>query len=69
VTEKLVTDHCHPHGQARGEVCMSCNSQVAKADRSFWRGDIAEIHSSYLDHLRRCEQCAGELDHIRSARD
>jgi hypothetical protein len=48
---------------------MSCNSQLRKADESFWRGDLAEIHLSYLDHLRRCEQCARELDYISSPRD
>jgi hypothetical protein len=65
VTEKLVTDHCHRHGQARDEVCMSCNSQLAKADAAFWQGDIAEIHLAYLDHLRRCEGCSLELDHLQ----
>jgi Recombination endonuclease VII len=63
VTE-LVTDHCHRHRQNRDEVCPSCNSQIAKADAAFWRGDIAEIHVAHLDHLRRCERCAQELDHL-----
>ena len=62
VTEKLVTDHCHRHGQVRGEVCKSCNQHLGKADQLFWQGDIAEIHSSHLDHLRRCEECALILD-------
>lgn len=64
VTEELVTDHCHRHGQVRDEVCKSCNSQLGQADALFWRGDLAEIHSSHLDHLRRCETCARELDHM-----
>ena len=64
VTEKLVTDHCHHHGQVRGEVCKSCNRHLGKADDLFWKGDIAEIHSSHLDHLRRCDGCALVLDLI-----
>lgn len=64
VVEKLVTDHCHRHGQVRGEVCQVCNVQLGKADAAFWRGDIAEIHSAYLDHLRLCETCATELDYL-----
>jgi hypothetical protein len=62
VTEKLVTDHCHRHRQVRGDVCQSCNQHLGKADALFWRGDLAEIHSSHLDHLRRCESCALEVD-------
>ena len=64
VVERLVTDHCHRHDQARDDVCMSCNSQLFKADAAFWRGDIAEIHSAYLDHLRRCEGCSLVLDDL-----
>jgi hypothetical protein len=64
VTEKLVTDHCHRHGQVRDEVCMSCNTQLAKADAALWQGDIAEIHSAHLDHLRRCEGCWLVLNYL-----
>jgi hypothetical protein len=64
VTEELVTDHCHRHGQARGDVCKLCNSRLAKADAALWRGDVEEIHSADLDHLRHCGQCARELDYI-----
>jgi hypothetical protein len=64
VTEKLVTDHCHRHGQVRGDVCMSCNHHLGKADALFWQGDIVEIHASHLDHLRRCERCVLALDHM-----
>ena len=42
VTEKLVTDHCHPHGQVRGDVCRSCNRNLYKADELFWQGDLAK---------------------------
>jgi len=64
VTVELVTDHCHHHGQPRGEVCKSCNSQLVKADAALWRGDIPEIHLSHLDHLRRCPECATMLIYI-----
>jgi uncharacterized protein with PIN domain len=64
VTEELVTDHCHRHGHARGDVCKRCNSRLAKADAALWLGDIEEIHSADLDHVRHCGQCARELDYI-----
>jgi hypothetical protein len=62
VTEKLVTDHCHRHGQVRGDLCNSSNAYLGKADALFWQGDIAEIHASHLNHLRHCEGCAVEMD-------
>jgi Recombination endonuclease VII len=64
VTEKLVTDHCHRHGQARDDVCISCNSQLRNADALLRQGDVLEIHASHLAHLRRCGKCAAELDHL-----
>jgi hypothetical protein len=38
--------------------------RLAKADAAFWRGDVEEIHSADLEHLRHCGQCARELDYI-----
>jgi hypothetical protein len=38
--------------------------RLAKADAAFWLGDVEEIHSADLDHLRHCGQCARELDYI-----
>ena len=69
VVDKLVTDHCKPHGQVRGDVCMSCNFRLAQADDSFWLGDIDEIATAYLDHLRRCTYCAREIDHLSGQRE
>ena len=37
---------------------------LARADALFWRGNLAEIHSSHLDHLHRCEKCALALDQM-----
>jgi hypothetical protein len=60
LTEKLVTDHCHGHGQVRGDVCMSCNQRLAQADALLWQGDVVEIHTSHLEHMRRCHLCTLE---------
>ena len=69
MTERLVIDHCHRHDEVRDEVCKSCNSYLAQADALFWLGDLAEIHSSHLDHLRHCGKCALELDHMLTNKD
>jgi hypothetical protein len=38
--------------------------RLAKADVALWLGEVEEIHSADLDHLRHCGQCTRELDYI-----
>jgi Recombination endonuclease VII len=61
----LVRDHCHRHGQPRGEICRRCNGLVAFIDRGELPGKspgpkpITLLEILKLNEYRdRCSDCA-----------
>ena len=58
---KLVVDHCHSTGLARGMLCVGCNTQEGKSnDARFraWRltAPFLEIGSRFI-YKRECQDC------------